>query len=60
MQLKQHIHRCSGSETVVKQILNLDHRLHTLQKYIACKFQVEIGHMFMEIYLNLADFTDFF
>ena len=31
-----------------------------LKKYVVCKSRVEIGHMFMEISLNLADFTDFF
>ena len=41
-------------------IFNLDHRLYTLQKYVACKSQVGIGHTFMKIFLNLPDFTVFF
>ena len=45
---------------VVQQIFNLDHRFYNLQKYVVCKSQVEIGHTFMEISLNFADFTDFF
>ena len=48
------------SEIVVKQIFNLDHRFYTLQKYVVCKSRVEIGHMFKDISLNLADFTYFF
>ena len=44
----------------VKQIFSLDHRSCTLQKYVVCKSQVEIGNTFMEISLNFADFTDFF
>ena len=47
IQPKQHIHGCSGSEIVVKQIFNLDHRL-----YVVCKAPVEIGHTFIEISLN--------
>ena len=43
----------------VKQILNLDDRLYTLQKYVVCKSRVEIGHTFTEISLNLSDITDF-
>ena len=58
IQPKQHMHGCSGSEIVVTQTFNLDHRL--LQKYVVCKSQVEIGHKFLEIFLNLVDFTDFF
>ena len=58
-QPKQHIHSCYGSKKIVKQILNLDDRLYTLQKYVVCKSRVEIGHTFMEISLNLSDITDF-
>ena len=36
----------SGSKIVVRQTFNLDHRIYTLQKYIVCKFRVEIGHKF--------------
>ena len=50
---------CSGSEIVVKQIFNLDHKFYTSQKYVVCKSRVEIGQKFKEISLNLADFTDF-
>ena len=60
IQPKRHTNGCSESEIVVKKIFNLDHRFYTLQKYVACKSQVENGHMFMEISLNLADFTNFF
>ena len=60
IQPKQHIHGCSGSEIVVKKIFNLDRKLCSLQKYVFCKSQVEIGHTFMEISLNLVDFIDFF
>ena len=49
---------CSGSEIAVKQILNLDHRLYSLQIYVICKSQVEIRRTFIS--LNLADFTDVF
>ena len=56
------MHGCSGSEIVVKQILNLDYKLykHYKQKYVVCKSQVETGHTFTEISLNLVDFIDFF
>ena len=37
-----------------------DPRLSTLQLYVVCKSQIDIGHTFMEISLNLANFTDFF
>ena len=47
------------SEIVVKQIFNLDHRFYALQKYVVCKFQLEIGHTFKEISLNLVHFTGF-
>ena len=60
VQPKRHIHGCSGSEIVVKQIFNLDRKLYSLQKYVICKSQVEIGHTFTEISLNLAHFIDFF
>ena len=50
---------CSGSEIIVNQTFNLDHRLYTLQKYVVSKSLVGMGHTFMEIFLNLADFTDF-
>ena len=60
IQPKWHKHGCSRSEIVVKQIFNLDCKLYFLQKYIVCKSQVEIGHMFMEISLNLADSIGFF
>ena len=42
------------------QIFNLDYWLYTLQKYVVCKSEVELGHKLMKISLNLADFTDFF
>ena len=45
---------------VVKQIFNLDRRFYTLQKYVVCKSRVEIGHTFKEIFLNIANFADFF
>ena len=48
------------SEIVVKQIINQDHRFYALRKYVVCKFQVEIGHTFKEISLNLVHFTGFF
>ena len=60
IQPKRHIHSCSGSEIVVKQIFNLDHKLYTLQRYVGCKSQVENDQMFTETSLVLADFTDFF
>ena len=34
---------CSGSEIIVKQTFNLDHRLYTLQKYVVCKSLVRNG-----------------
>ena len=40
IQPKQHIHSWSGSEIVVKQIFNLDHRFYILQKYVVCKSRV--------------------
>ena len=43
IQSRRHIYGCSGSEIVVKQIFNLNHRLYTLQKYLICKSQVEFG-----------------
>ena len=45
---------------VVKGLFNLDHRFYTLQKYLVCKSRVEIGHTFKEIFLNIANFADFF
>ena len=56
IQPKRRIHGCSGSEIVVKQIFNLTHKLYKLyrQKHVVCKSQVEIGHTYMEISLNLA------
>ena len=60
IQPKRHIRGCSGSEIVAKQIFNLDRKLYSIQKYVVCKPQVEIGHTFTKISLNLADFTDFF
>ena len=47
------------SETVLKQIFNSDHKLYTLQKYVVCKFQLEIGHTFTEI-SNSRGFYRFF
>ena len=60
IQPKRHIHACSGSEIVVKQIFNLDDKIYTLQEYLVCKSQVENDHMFTEISVNLTDFIDFF
>ena len=42
----------------MKQILNLDHKLYTLQKYLVCKSQVENDDTFTEISLSLADFLN--
>ena len=53
-------HGYYGSEIVVTQIFNLNHQLYTLQKFVVCRSQVEIGHTFTEISLNLTDFIDFF
>ena len=49
-----YIYGWSRSERAVKQVFNLHHWLYTLQKYVVCKSQVEVGHS-----LNFADFTDF-
>ena len=38
----------------------VDQRLYILLKYLLFKSQVEIGHTFIEISLNPADFKDFF
>ena len=59
IQPKQHERDCSGSEIVVKQIFNLNHRPYNFQKYLVCKSQVEIGHTFVEISWNIAYFTNF-
>ena len=58
IQPKRYIHDCLGSEIIVKQILNLDHKLYTLQKYVVCKSQVENDDTFPEISLSLADFLN--
>ena len=36
VQPKKCRHGCSGSEIVVKQGSNLDHKLYTFQKYVIC------------------------